>query len=132
MTTMAIDNTCKRAQTGTEAACERPRFRPAVDILESASEVTILADMPGVGLEDIEIQFEDGTLTVHGRVRPRETISARASKIEYEVGDFHRTFRVGEKVDAANIHAALANGVLTVHLPKVVAVQPRKITVRSD
>jgi len=47
-------------------------YRPNVDILESADELTVRADMPGVSGEDVDVQFENGTLTLHGRVQPRE------------------------------------------------------------
>ena len=50
---------------------------------------------------------------------------------EYQLGDFYRSFRIGESIDAAKIHAELNNGVLTVHLPKSVAAQPRRIEVKA-
>ncbi len=50
---------------------------------------------------------------------------------EYGVGDFYRTFRVSEQIDASRIEAEYADGVLKLHLPKVEAVKPRKITVKA-
>ena len=132
MTTMAIDKTCETVRPGADATGERTWFRPAVDIRENTTELTILSDMPGVAREDVDIQFENGTLTIHGGVHPRKNDAVGLSRNEYELGDYRRSFRVGERINPAGIHASLANGVLTVHLPKVAAPQPRKITVRAD
>ena len=106
-------------------------YRPNVDILESAGELTVFADMPGTTGDDIDINFENGTLTIHGKVRNCEPEDAGPVSREYGVGDFHRTFQVSEKVDASNITAEHADGVLTLHLPKVEAVKPRKILVQA-
>jgi HSP20 family protein len=106
-------------------------YRSAVDIVEDASELRILADMPGVSAESIEIDFEDGVLTVLGRVPRRRDESTKYLWEEYGVGDFRRTFRIGETVDPTRISAEYAEGVLTVHLPKVEAAKPRKITVQT-
>lgn len=106
-------------------------YRPNVDILESAGELTVLADMPGTTGDDIDINFENGTLTIYGKVRNCEPKGAGLISREYGVGDFHRTFQVSEKIDVSNITAEYADGVLTLHLPKVEAVRPRKILVRA-
>lgn len=108
-----------------------PHYRPNVDILESAGELTVFADMPGTTGDNIDINFENGTLTIHGKVGDREPKDAGLVSREYGVGDFHRTFQVSEKIDAGNITAEHADGVLTLHLPKVEAVKPRKILVQA-
>lgn len=104
-------------------------YRPNVDIVEYPHELVVLADMPGVSTDGIDINFENGTLTIHGKVRPREREGVSSLLCEYGVGDFFRTFRVSEKIDSANITAEFANGVLTLHMPKVEAVKPRRINV---
>lgn len=106
-------------------------YHPNVDILESANELTLLADMPGVGPDDIEIQFENGTLSIYGKVKPRRGEGVNDLLQEYGIGDFHRTFQVSETIDASGITAECADGVLTLHLPKVEAVKPRKIEVKA-
>lgn len=105
-------------------------FTPQVDILESEDELTLQADMPGVDLEGVDIHFEHGELTLHGRVAPRED-GVQFMYREYDVGDFHRSFKIGSAIDSSKIAAQLADGVLTVHLPKSEAVKPRKIAVTS-
>lgn len=106
-------------------------FKPAVDILERADELLVRADMPGVAAKDVDVRFENGTLTIQGRVEPRATGSANPLRCEYGVGDYFREFRVGEAIDASRISAECKHGVLTLHLPKVEAVKPRKIEVKA-
>ncbi len=117
-----------------ETAVERLRdgtiYRPNVDILEEKDELRLLADMPGVTGDSIAIDFEEGVLTIQGKVAPRKVEGVGLLQ-EYGVGDFYRTFRVSEQIDASRIRAEYADGVLTVHLPKVEAAKPRKIEVRT-
>lgn len=105
-------------------------YRPNVDIVEQTDELLVYADMPGLRSEDIDIDFEDGTLTIHGKVQPRQADDTRFVRREYGVGDFFRSFRVSEHIDVQKIVAKYADGVLTLHLPKTEAVKPRKIAVQ--
>jgi len=106
-------------------------YRPNVDILETKDELTVLADMPGVKAEGIDLHFENGTLTIHGKVDARQPDDTEYLLCEYGLGDFYRTFQVSETIDAAKIAAEYRNGVLTLHLPKVEAAKPRKIAVQA-
>jgi HSP20 family protein len=93
---------------------------PRVDVLETENEFLVLADMPGVKPDDVDIRFEKGELTVHGR---------RPGVQEYAATNYHRVFSVADSVSADKITADLKQGVLTVHLPKIEAVKPRRIAV---
>ena len=107
-----------------------PVFSPFIDILETDGELLLLADLPGVRAEDVELHFEQGELTLHARVQPR--MQAKESLMrEYEEGDFHRVFSVHESIDTSKIEAQCKNGVLTVKLPKMEAARPRQIQVRT-
>ena len=131
MTTDALDKPAVANVTRAEHTRSGRLYQPNVDILESTNELTVLADMPGVGGDDIDINFENGTLAIHGKVRPRRGENANCLLEEYGVGDFHRTFQVSEAIDASRITAECAHGVLTLHLPKVEAAKPRKIKVQA-
>jgi len=106
-------------------------YRPNVDILEQADELIVLADMPGASGDAIDIHFEDGNLTIHAKVVPRQDEKTEYLIREYGVGDFYRTFRISEAIDASKIAAEFADGVLTLHLPKAEEAKPRKIAVKT-
>lgn len=112
-----------------ERTTERPCFQPYVDIHETPEALVVRADMPGSSAGDIDIQFENGMLSIHGRVAPRQPAGTTYLLEEYAVGDFHRTFEVGESVDSGSIAAEYAHGVLTLRLPKAAASRPRRISV---
>lgn len=122
------------AKDRSEARAEATRggvfFTPRVDIVETDSELTLFAEVPGVGPEDVDLRYEKGELVLHGRVKPspdRPTLLLQ----EYEQGDFYRAFSISESIDASRISAECKNGLLTVHLPKAESVRPRQISVRS-
>ena len=122
-------------QAGVRTA-ERTRggraYRPNVDIFETANELTVLADMPGVKGDEIDIDFENGLLTIHGRVQERLPADQQYLLYEYGTGDFYRTFVIGEAIDTDGISAEYKDGVLTLHLPKIEAVRPRRIEVKTS
>jgi HSP20 family protein len=93
---------------------------PRVDVLETENEFLILADVPGVRPEDVDVRFEKGELALHGR---------RAAGRGFESAAYHRSFAVADTVAADKITAELKSGVLAIHLPKVEAVKPRRIAV---
>ncbi len=130
------ESTAVEKQERHEAASQEmtrgaPLFRPVVDILESEDELRVMADLPGARAEDIEIDFENGILTIYGKVEPRQKAVENFLIREYGVGDFHRVFEVSEEVDAERISAEYNDGVLELHLPKVEKVKARKIEVRA-
>lgn len=124
----------KQEKRGEVATTERTRggltYLPRVDILENDNEMTIFADMPGVRAEDLDIRFENGELSIFGKVLPRHENVGFAYG-EYGIGDFFRTFLISEAVDSEKISADLNNGVLTLHLPKSEAAKPRRISVQA-
>ena len=87
--------------------------------------------MPGVSAGDVDIRFENGELSIHGKVKPRQAESIRFLVSEYGLGDFYRTFRISEAIDPERITAEYRDGVLVLHLPKVEKAKPRKIAVKA-
>lgn len=128
---MTQENTAKNPSESLSAEQTRSGlyFRPNVDIQEREDELVLMADVPGVKPDAIDIRFEDGALTIHAKVPQRQEPGRKYLMCEYGVGDFYRTFQVSETVDASKISAECRDGVLTLHLPKVEAVKPRKIAV---
>jgi HSP20 family protein len=130
MTTAA---TLEKETTRSDVQTTRSRrfYRPTVDILELPNELLVVANVPGATSGEIDVHFEDGQLTVRAPVRERQPEGTRYLLREYGVGEFFRTFRVSEQIDASRIEAEYADGVLRLHLPKVEAVKPRKIVVKG-
>lgn len=116
-----------------ERARDRRTYTPNVDIIETPDEFLVLADMPGVAPDAIDIQYEQGVLTMNGRVEPRQQEDRTNYLLrEYGVGDFYRSFRIGEGIDTDKIEARLKDGVMELHLPKSEASKPKKILVKAS
>ena len=106
-------------------------YRPRIDVTEDAGEFTILADIPGANADDIRINFENRTLTIHGTVQARQLRDTEYLTHEYGVGDFDRAVVLSDAVDSNRISAGCEHGVLTIHLPKSEEARPRRIPVRA-
>lgn len=114
-----------------EQTCCGRRYRPNVDILERADELVVQADLPGATGDEIDVDFEDGTLRIHAKVPARQEDGTEYLRHEYGVGDYYRTFHVSDAIDTSKTTAEYADGVLTLHLPKAEASKPRKIDVKA-
>jgi HSP20 family molecular chaperone IbpA len=106
-------------------------FTPQVDIFETNKEITLLADIPGVKPENLNIDLRDNILTISGDVEPAGDSGEEALLIEYETGRFYRQFTLSEVIDQNKIDAKLGDGVLRLTLPKVEKATPRKITIKA-
>ncbi len=105
-------------------------YRPAADIFETELAFTVILDMPGVQPEGIEVTMTGNELSITGKVPLRRPVAAAGLlHREYGVGDFARTFRLGEGIDRAAIAASYEAGVLTLTLPKSDRARARKINV---
>jgi HSP20 family molecular chaperone IbpA len=102
-----------------------------VDIVELPDKLVLTIDMPGVRSQDVEINFERGELTVFGKRQPVEPKGQWLVQ-EIEAGNYYRAFLISQDVAADKISAELKNGVLTIHLPRIEAAQPRKISVKGQ
>jgi HSP20 family protein len=121
----------REANTATPAGLTcRSGYRPSIDIVETANEFTVVADLPGVSSKDVSIEFDKGVLSLRATVAAREPAGAKVLARGYGVGDFAREFRIGEGIDMTRVTAECANGVLTLRLPKAEAAKPRKIEVK--
>lgn len=106
-------------------------YRPPVDIYESTDELVLVADMPGVTPDGLDLNLEGDQLTVEGRVRADDYQGLKPLHVEYGVGGYFRRFTLGEHIDREGINAQLKNGVLQLRLPKAERARARKITVKA-
>ncbi|MGD2064768.1 MAG: Hsp20/alpha crystallin family protein [Nitrospirota bacterium] len=126
------------AKTGVGgAAADRRTPQPAVytprtDIYETGDAIVVVADMPGVNKESLEITLEENILTIDGRVDQDETEGLRQTHREFTVGDYHRTFTLSDAVSREGIEARVKDGVLRLTLPKHGPTRARKIPVQGE
>ena len=106
-------------------------FSPSVDIFETDSEITLLADMPGVLPDNLSIDLRDNTLTLEGDISPADAPKEEVVYSEYSTGRYYRQFSLSEVIDQTKIDAHLEDGVLRLSLPKVAKATPRKIAVKA-
>ena len=109
-----------------------PVFAPTVDIFETEKSITLLADMPGVKADDLNVDLRDDTLTLTGDVSPGLITPGDRVYSEYQTGRYYRQFSLSEVVAQDKIDATLSDGVLRLTLPKVEKATPRRIAVQTD
>ena len=102
---------------------------PASDIYENPDEYILIASMPGVTRNDIQVKVLDDSLIIFGRINYNEALSRDYILNENEIGNFFRKFRISDTIDTAEINAKYDNGQLIVHLPKKENVKPRTIDI---
>jgi HSP20 family molecular chaperone IbpA len=120
----------KRELTQAEERTEAGKFfSPYTDIHETERAVVLSMEVPGVDRNAIDIQLEKGVLRVKGSIDSAKYESLRPIYSEYNVGNFVRTFSVSPKIDANGISATVADGVLTIELPKAKEAIARRIAV---
>ena len=116
-------------------AVEQPRpgllFKPAVDIFESGTAVTLLVDLPGVETENLSVDLKEDTLTISACVTPLKKENETVLLSEYEEGSYYRQFSLTQEVDQQKIDAQLAEGVLRLTMHKAEKAVPRKIEVKA-
>jgi len=105
---------------------------PAVDIVEEKDRFVLRADLPGVSADDIDVNMDDGVLSLSGE-RSLETNSEvdGLRRVERASGKFYRRFSLPETANAEEISAKSANGILEISIPKVPQTQARRITVEA-
>ncbi len=107
-------------------------WMPAVEITESADQLTLSAELPGLTTDDIGLDFENGVLTLRGEKKAAsETEGDRYHVVERRYGSFQRTFTLPRTVDPDAVSAEFDNGILTVHLPKAAAAKSRSIQIQG-
>ena len=126
--------TISRAMDSTGATAQLPVWFPALDMHETDNTLVVTMDVPGVRSEELDISFEKNTLTIRGS---RPTL-AKPAEGEFKLyaservfGEFSRSVRLPQFVDAEKIEAEVKEGVLTVKVPKSAAALPRKISIKG-
>jgi HSP20 family protein len=107
-------------------------FVPATDIYETADELVLVADLPGVKADGLDVTLEDNILVI--RAKPREEPKPGGDVLlrEFAAGEYYRAFQLPADFDTTKVQATLKQGVLTLRLPKSERLKPRRIEVKAE
>jgi HSP20 family protein len=101
------------------ADSSRSAFNPSADLYETENEYTICVDLPGMEEKDIDVVYQNNTLTIRGsHEEKKEESKKQYYRSERRTGSFQRSFALPDGIDESKIEAEFKNGVLNVHLPK--------------
>ncbi len=118
-----------KALTREETRARNNYLSPAVDIYETEDGLLVMADLPGVDKSGLEINVEQGVLTLEAHVGG-ESAGDEVSR-EFVLRSFYRQFRLPDSIDASASSAVLKDGVLTLNLPRAASAKPRRIEVTT-
>ncbi len=122
-------DTRQGSQATPELARSSRTIAPPVDIFETDTAYVVLADMPGVDPDELEVIAERGELLIRGRAQPPASVPDYQ---EFELGTYQRQFAMTEDLDTERVSATLREGVLRLEIQKSAKVQPKKIPVRAE
>lgn len=117
----------KRGASGNEVAA----LVPPVDVIEDEAGITVTADLPGVAKENLAIRVDGDTLTIEAPFSLGESQNMEPVYAEIRAAQYKRSFTLSRELDMTKIDAALKDGVLKLHVPKLEQAQPRRIEVKA-
>lgn len=103
---------------------------PRVDVFEDERGITLLADLPGVPREQLDIKVDGETLTIEGAVATTTPAGLQPGYVELRVPRYRRSFTLSRELDSGHIEANLKDGVLNLRIPKQAHAQPRRVNVQ--
>lgn len=109
-------------------------WAPVVDIQEDEKEIAIMAELPGLQPDQVEVTCESGVLNIRGEKsaeRKENDQNKRYHLVERTYGTFSRSFQLPQGLDESKIEASFDHGVLTVHVPKAALPQPKRIQINA-
>jgi HSP20 family protein len=109
---------------------ETPTILPRVDVLEDETGITLLADLPGVPRDALEIHVEGDSLTIEGMVASVTPAGMEPNYAEVRVPRYRRSFTLSRELDGGRIEAQLKDGVLRLRIPKQEHAQPRRVSIK--
>jgi len=131
----AVGTVSQRTPATTEGAQRMPPrsvFLPPADIYETNDAIVVMAEMPGVSPDGVDITLERRVLTIRGRSSASEHTGYQRVYNEYADGDYERVFTLSEAIDREKIEATLRDGVLHLVLPKAEPARARRIELKTS
>ena len=129
-TVLTTETQAPATATGEKSLATRDDTRyiaPPVDIYETNDSLMVVADLPGVDKDEVDVRVEDDVLTIKGRAH--YSPQAYILRGEFNLEGYFRQFQLSDEVDQGRISADTKNGVLTIRLPKAEKSKPRQIKV---
>ncbi|RME80475.1 MAG: Hsp20/alpha crystallin family protein [Caldilineae bacterium] len=127
----AMDRLFNELTEPSEYWTDRP-WALALDVAETEEEFVVKASLPGINPDDLEITLTDNVLTIKGEVRESKDLEEATWHLrERRYGTFQRSITLSTPVDADKIDASYTDGVLTLRIPKVEEVKPKRISVKA-
>jgi HSP20 family protein len=132
MTTNELQKTTATSPAANPAArdTDTRALLPRVDVYEDEQGITLLADLPGVPREQLDIKVEGDTLTIEGAVAATTPNGLQPAYVELRLPRYRRAFTLSRELDSTRIEANLKDGVLNLRIPKQAHAQPRRISVQ--
>ncbi|NCD33061.1 MAG: Hsp20/alpha crystallin family protein [Spartobacteria bacterium] len=115
-----------------EPTQSQPVFTPATDIIKTKEGFTVISDVPGVTLENVDIELENRELTITAVQDKSKHDNTQCIRQDYGVGMYRRAFSIPAEINRDGIKATLIDGVLTITLPLAEAVKPRSIPITAS
>jgi HSP20 family molecular chaperone IbpA len=126
---MSDNTSVTKTNAGAVKSAPQAALLPAVDIVENESGITLLADMPGVSKERLNIRVDGENLTIEGSAEVQVPEQIQLLHSELRTPLFRRSFTLSRELDSGKIEASLRDGVLRMHIPKAEEARPRRIEV---
>lgn len=126
-----FDETLSRGRSG-EPSELTGNWAPSVDVYENADSYVLMAELPGLTREDVQIELKENVLTLRGERKFQDEYKDQTChRMERAYGHFIRSFSLPTQVEAGKVEARFKDGVLTVSVPKAAAAKPRVIPIGS-
>jgi HSP20 family protein len=128
----SADRTAASARRDAKREPHEVFLRPATDIFEDEAQITLVADMPGVSRERLNVQVDHDTLLLEGTIDVPGGAELQALHADVRAGSYRRSFVLSQELDAERIEATLKDGVLQVRIPKRAELRARRIAVQAN
>jgi HSP20 family protein len=112
-----------------ESTIPARRYLPVTDIFETDQALTVILEMPGVDKDSVDVRVENSVLSIEGGVDLSKYQGLTPLYIEYNVGNYARSFQLSSTIEQDRITAELKDGIMTLILPKAEKATPRRIAV---
>ena len=123
-------STTPAATATAEKSTDTRALQPRVDVFEDERGITLLADLPGVPRDQLDIKVDGEMLTIEGTVATTTPSGLQPAYVELRVPRYRRAFTLSRELDTGHIEANLKDGVLNLRIPKQAHAQPRRVNVQ--